>query len=269
MEQAENGATAASTGQARPGLIGILGGMGPLASAELVHTIYRLNMVEPEQGAPACVLYSDPSIPDRTTAILEAEAGDRSKFAEVVRRLAGALAELERLGAERIVIPCVTAHAMLPEVPARLREKVVSLLDLALNEIAAAGTPHLLLATTGTRRARIFERHPRWGEVAGLVRFLGEEDQEHLHHRLLYRFKQNEPLEPALPWLESLPGAYGVAGLVFGCTEMHLFQRLLARRAAEGAPALPIIDPMLTAAREVPRLLGDRSPASRALAAAG
>src|SRR5215208_5680219 len=106
--------------------IGILGGMGPLASAELVHTIYRLNMVEPEQEAPACLLLSDPSIPDRTTAIL---AGDTT---ELARRLTAALAELDRLGAERIVIACVTAHAVLPEVPAPLREKVVSLLDLAI-----------------------------------------------------------------------------------------------------------------------------------------
>ena len=46
-------------------LLGVLGGMGPLASAELVHTIYRLNVAEPEQGSPALLLRSDPSIPDR------------------------------------------------------------------------------------------------------------------------------------------------------------------------------------------------------------
>lgn len=233
--------------------IGVLGGMGPLASAELIHTIYRLNMVEPEQEAPSCLLLSDPSIPDRTTAIL---AGDT---AELGRRLARALAELDRLGAERIVIACVTAHAVLAEVPAPLREKVVSLLDLAIAELAVSGRPHLLLATNGTRRARIFERHPRWAEVAGQMRFLDAEDQHRLHE-LLYRFKQNEPLEPALPWLESLPAAYGVDGVVFDCTELHLFQRLLARR--EGATPLAIVDPLMTAAREVPRLLGYGRPAA-------
>lgn len=230
--------------------LGVLGGMGPLASAEFVHTVYRLNMAEPEQEAPVCLLLSDPSIPDRTTAIL---AGDT---AELARRLTAALAELDRMGAERIVIACVTVHAVLPEVPAPLQEKVISLLDLALDELAGAAGDYLLLATTGTRRARIFERHPRWGEVAGRVRFLDEKDQHRLHE-LLYRFKQNEPPEAALPWLTALPGTYGVEGLIFGCTEMHLFQRLLAR----GAP-FRIIDPMLTAAREVPRLLassrGDR-----------
>ena len=46
--------------------LGILGGMGPLTSAEFLKTIYEVNISGPEQDAPACVLYSDPSVPDRT-----------------------------------------------------------------------------------------------------------------------------------------------------------------------------------------------------------
>jgi len=228
-------------------LLGILGGMGPLASAELVHTIYRLNMVEPEQGAPALLLHSDPSIPDRTTAIL---AGDTREF---TARLTAALEHLVAGGAQRIIIACVTAHHVLPEVPEPLRARVVSLLDLVVDEIRAASGPHLLLATLGTRRARIFEHHGRWGEVAGRVLFLDDEDQHRLHEAL-YRFKQNEPVEPLIPWLESLPGKYGAEGLIFGCTELHLVQRHLASRR-EDQP-LRIIDPLLIAARDLDRLLG-------------
>jgi aspartate racemase len=228
-------------------LLGVLGGMGPLASAEFVYTIYRLNMVEPEQQSPALILRSDPSIPDRTTAIL---AGDTR---ELAARLTAALDSLVASGAERIIIACVTAHHVLPEVPEPLRARVISLLDLVVDEIRATSGPHLLLATLGTRRARIFERHAGWGEVAGRVRFLDAEDQHRLHEAL-YRFKQNEPVEPLLPWLESLPGKYGVEGLLFGCTELHLVQRALARRG--GHEALRIIDPLLTAARDLDRLLG-------------
>ncbi|HKH48109.1 MAG TPA: aspartate/glutamate racemase family protein [Thermoanaerobaculia bacterium] len=228
-------------------LLGILGGMGPLASAELVHTIYRLNMVEPEQRAPALLLHSDPSIPDRTTAIL---AGD---MRELTERLTAALEHLVACGAQRIIIACITAHHVLPEVPEPLRDRVVSLLDLVVDEICAASGPHLLLVTLGTRRARIFEGHERWGEVAGRVLFLDDEDQHRLHEAL-YRFKQNEPVEPLIPWLESLPGKYGAEGLIFGCTELHLVQRALAHRSGHGA--LRIIDPLLIAARDLDRWLG-------------
>ena len=228
-------------------LLGVLGGMGPLASAELVYTIYRLNMAEPEQQAPALILLSDPSIPDRTTAIL---AGDTR---EVAARLTAALEHLVASGAERILIACVTAHQMLPEVPEPLRSRVISLLDLVVDEIHATSGPYVLLSTVGTRRARIFESHPRWAEVADRVRLLDEEDLEGLH-KALYRFKQNEPVEPLIPWLESLPGKYGVEGLIFGCTELHLVQRALAHRGGHGE--LRIIDPLLTAARDLDRLLG-------------
>jgi aspartate racemase len=43
--------------------------MGPLASAEFVKTIYEYNLASREQEMPACILLSDPTIPDRTEAI--------------------------------------------------------------------------------------------------------------------------------------------------------------------------------------------------------
>jgi aspartate racemase len=221
--------------------------MGPLASAEFVSTIYRLNMVEPEQRSPALLLRSDPSIPDRTTAIL---AGD---MRELTARLTAALESLVASGAEKIIIACITAHHALPEVPEPLRDRVVSLLDLVVDEIRAVSGPYLLLAALGSRKARIFEHHAGWSEIAGRVRFLDETDQHDLHEAL-YRFKQNEPVEPLIPWLESLPGKYGAEGLIFGCTELHLVQRFLAHR--DSHEKLRIIDPLMTAARDLNRLLG-------------
>ena len=44
---------------------GIMGGMGGLASAEFVRTIYEYNAREIEQDSPVLILYSDPTFPDR------------------------------------------------------------------------------------------------------------------------------------------------------------------------------------------------------------
>jgi len=227
--------------------LGILGGMGPLASAELLHTLYRLNITEPEQEAPACLLLSDPSIPDRTAAIL---AGDTR---ELVARITSALAQLAAAGAERIVIACVTAHAVLAEVPEPERRRVIPLLDLAIDEVRASGRPHLLLATQGTRTARIFERHPRWGEVERLVTWPDEADQRRVH-ATVYRFKHAEPDPESLAWIERLPAKYGAEALIFGCTELHLLHRPLARRPP-GMPTLRIVDPLWIAARDLKKLL--------------
>ena len=121
-------------------------------------------------------------------------------------------------GADRIVIACVTIHGVLPQVPAPLRARVVSLLDLTIDALRAAHGTYVLLATLGTRQARIFEHHPGWDEVASRVRFLDEEDQHRLH-QAIYRFKQGEPPEPFIPWLELFLEKYGAEGLIFGCTE--------------------------------------------------
>lgn len=218
--------------------------MGPFASAELVHTLYRLNITEPEQEAPPCLLLSDPSIPDRTAAIL---AGDTS---DLVARIDAALTHLLDAGADRLLIACVTAHAVLPEIPKPRRSRVIPLLDLAIDEVAASARPHLLLATNGTRRARIFESHPRWGEVESLVRWTDGDDQRRLHNTV-YRFKHAEPDEETLDWIATLPAKYGVDGLIFGCTELHLLQRLLAKRKVAGREVPRVVDPLWIAARDV------------------
>ncbi len=237
------------TASPAPGrVLGILGGMGPFASAEFLHTLYRLNMTEPEQAAPACLLLSDPSIPDRTGAVL---AGDTR---ELAARIDACLARLAAAGAERIVIACVTAHAVLAAIPEARRRLVIPLIDLALAEVAGGGRPHLLLATDGTRRARIFESHPQWRDTASLLRWPEAVDQRRVHESV-YRLKAGDLDDDSLSWLAELPTRYGVHGLLFGCTELHLLHRAFARRAAVGAPVPSVVDPLWIAARDLAKLL--------------
>lgn len=185
--------------------LGILGGMGPLASAEFLRTVYDLNITDPEQNAPLCILLSDPTIPDRTQAILDGATD------ELLARLCEALETLSESGAERIVIACVTVQHVLPRVPEPLRRKVISLIDLVVDEVLATPRSYLLLTTTGTRTAGIFERHERWGEIAPWVVRPDEEEQRGLHQRI-YRLKKEEPADDSLFWLEDLADHHGAEG---------------------------------------------------------
>jgi aspartate racemase len=221
--------------------LGILGGMGPLASAEFLGTLYRLNLAESEQATPVCILLSDPTFPDRTEAIL---SGSTRVLAW---RLEEALQTLLDLGADSIVIACVTAHHVLPQVSGHLRCRVLSLLDLVADEVRAAPRPRLLLATNGTRTARIFESHESWSEIEPWTLFPCDEDQRTLHD-CLYRLKSGTPGDSCIAWLKTLPRRYGAEGFVFGCTELHLLHRCLEQR--QEAELLDIIDPLWTVARE-------------------
>ncbi len=241
--------------------LGILGGMGPLASAEFLQTLYRLNLAEPEQDSPRCLLDSDPSFPDRTEAILTDTW--RPLLEQLVRRLR----DLERAGADVFVVTCVTAHALLPRLPHDLRAKVVSLLDLVVDEVLARPRRRLLLATRGTRRARVFDAHERWEQVRRWVALPDEEEQTRLHE-WIYRLKRCEPPEGFLPELAALAARHDVEGFIFGCTEFHLLHRPLAAGAAVNG-RFDVVDPLVSFAHAVPRLLAGERGRSAQPAPAG
>jgi aspartate racemase len=225
--------------------LGILGGMGPLASAEFLRTLYRLNLAEREQCAPVCVLLSDPSVPDRTDAIL---AGD---VRELTARLEAALEQLLASGADRIVIACVTMHYVLPRLPERLRRRVINLLDLIVDGVLDSPRPRLLLATTGTRAGRVLESHARWCDIAPWLVSPGDDDQRQVHE-WIYRLKTGAAADDCLSWLDCLADRYDVDGFVYGCTEFHLVSGL---RAAAPARDWDVIDPLWIAASELRSLL--------------
>ena len=230
-----------------PGWLGVLGGLGPLASAEFVKTIYEEGIDGIEQRSPRVRLVSDPTFPDRTTAFL---AGEEE---EIRRRLVDALSDLRAQGAARVVICCVTMHHLMPRLPADLQALVVSLLDVAAAAVSRSRESHLLLCTTGTRRLRLFERHPRWTDIRDRVILPSDEDQEAVHD-MIYRIKANEPVDALLPVLKGLLDKYGVASFIVGCTEMHFFAK---RQLRDGARC---IDPLFLIARDLSALLSE--PAS-------
>jgi aspartate racemase len=108
---------------------GILGGLGPRASAAFLNSIYEAASGS-EQRTPAVFLVSDPSFPDRSSAVLQGLDEE-----ELLRRTEAALRSLVDLGAERLVMCCVTLHYLLPRISIDLRSHIVSLLDLIFEAI--------------------------------------------------------------------------------------------------------------------------------------
>jgi aspartate racemase len=228
------------------GLLGVLGGLGPLASAEFLRTIYEHGLGAREQEAPRVVVYSDPTFPDRTEALLSGSEG------ELLERLTEALERLGRLGASRVVICCVTMHHLLPSLPRELRARVVSLLDVIFEEVLARREPHLLLCTTGARVLKIFERHELWPRAAGLFTLPDEEDQRDIH-KMIYGIKQSQDARLHIPFVESLLRKYGVGSFIAGCTEIHL----LTKQCAAGAGPR-CLDPLTHIARGLAARAGSR-----------
>lgn len=227
---------------------GVVGGMGPLASAEFLRTIYEYALREREQDSPIVHLYSDPTFPDRTEAFLAgAEAEDA-----VLEKLVGALRSLRASGAARAAICCMTAHHLLPRLPEDLRGMVVSLLEVIFDHLPPAPQKHLLLCSSGTRRFGLFERHPRWEQASGRVVLPDEADQHRIHRDLIYPMKTNTDLRERMPLLESLLAKYGVDSFIVGCSEVHMLaKQCRAQRPSRKDPFC--IDPFAILAEELAR----------------
>ncbi|NLZ01157.1 MAG: aspartate/glutamate racemase family protein, partial [Pirellulaceae bacterium] len=84
-------------------ILGILGGMGPEATANLYQEIVRLTPAEKDQDHIPTLIFSFPQTPDRTTAI---QNNDRS----IIPYLVEGTTRLEKAGASLIALPCNTVH---------------------------------------------------------------------------------------------------------------------------------------------------------------
>jgi aspartate racemase len=207
-------------------LLGIVGGLGPLASAEFLKTIYEQWLGATEQEMPRIVVYSDPNFLDRTAGLLN--GGDDVLLDQLVE----ALTRLRNIGASRFVICCVTIHHVLPRVPAELRQRITSLIDVMFDELAASREPHLLLCTTGTRELGTFEKHERYPPTSHLFVLPDEMDQPKVH-RMIYDIKRGQNVREQIPFVESLLDKYNVRSFIAGCTEIHLLSKHFAKRRGD------------------------------------
>ena len=226
----------------RAGVYGVVGGMGPLASAEFLKTIYEFGLHEREQNSPTIVVYSDPSFPDRTDAFLK---GDDEVVLAQLKSVIGRLCELN---AEKIVLCCITIHYLLPRLSPDARAKIWSLLDVIADRLATNDREYLLICSSGTRRLKLFESHPRWQLFKDRLVLPSVEDQERLHRELIYRIKLNSDISTLFPLLESMLEKYRVNAFVAGCSEIHV---LAKRYAASGNGHDICLDPLTIIAREI------------------
>jgi aspartate racemase len=134
--------------------IGILGGMGPEATACFFSLIIRHTDAAKDQEHLPVLIYNLPQIPERTPAILGRGPSPVPLLRKGARKLAGA-------GADFIVIPCLSAHAFLADVRRTSPVLVLSLVEeslAAVQKMRPAPKRAGLLASTGTVRSGLFAR---------------------------------------------------------------------------------------------------------------
>ena len=131
--------------------IGILGGMGPLATVDLYRKIVLLTKADCDNAHLRVYIDGNAQIPDRTAAIL-------SGGADPVPEMLSALRHLEACGADCIIMPCNTAHYFLPRLQ---RETAIPFISMPAETARACarqypGKTACILATRGTLASGLY-----------------------------------------------------------------------------------------------------------------
>lgn len=198
--------------------IGIIGGMGPAATADLYNRI--ISIFQKRFGAkydsdfPEIIIISLP-IPDVV------ERMENEKLA--VEMLVGAARRLEAIGCELIAIPCNSAHAYLPQLREAVKVNVVSIIDEAASSCRQQNSSRVgILATRLTLNKELYDA-PLSGLGIGLVK-PGKKEQE-LLTKLIMRVLEGKVTKSGADCLGMLINGLkrmGADTVVLGCTELGL-----------------------------------------------
>ncbi len=221
--------------------IGILGGMGPEATAYFYELIVKQTKAETDQDHIKAIIYSNPEIPPRTDAILKKGPSPAPLLLEGFQRLKDS-------GADFVVMPCVTAHYFYPEIQNLVDIPLISLLDEAV-KWARAEVPELkkagIVASTGTLETRLF--HDVFNKADIEVTHPDGDEQNQVMAAIFgpegikAGFASGFPKETLVSIARVLI-ARGADAIIAGCTEVPLVLK-------EQDIPVPFVDPMRIAAR--------------------
>ncbi|RWA82155.1 amino acid racemase [Mesorhizobium sp.] len=125
--------------------LGIIGGLGPLASADFYFKLTRMTEALRDNEHVPAVILSVPQLPDRTEAILAGHDGPLAP-------LQAAVATLDALGVACIAMPCNTAHHWYDQLAANSHAEIIHIGDAVVAEIGCSLNRGRIanLATRGT-----------------------------------------------------------------------------------------------------------------------
>ena len=123
--------------------LGILGGMGPAASAEFVTRLIKQTHATCDQEHVPFVLWNEPRIPDRST---DMQAGN----ADPLPLLQDGIRGLKNAGCDRVVIPCNSAHFWYDEL-CKLGVPIIHIVDSIATELCDLDLEKETIGVLGTQ----------------------------------------------------------------------------------------------------------------------
>jgi len=208
-------------------VLGVLGGMGPLASAHFMLRLTLLTPVGRDQDHIPAMLWSDPRVPDRTAARLGHGPDPLPALLRGVHGLAAA-------GCGAIAIPCNTAHGWFAGMQAATPLPILHIVEATGEELVRLGVPPGPIGVMGTAATLAMRLYQQGLERRGYECLVPTEAEMASHvSPAIAEVKANRVAEAYAPLAEIARRlvARGASAVVLGCTEIPL--------GIQAGPALP------------------------------
>lgn len=220
--------------------LGILGGMGPAASAEFVNRLIQQTPASCDQEHIPFVLWNNPQIPDRSTSMRNSDNKPLPFLLEGIRGL-------KSVGCDTIVIPCNTAHFWFNDI-VKINIGTIHIVDSVASALRDANITNTTIGVMGTQatvelglyQTRLNDRG--WNCIVP-----SEEEMSTLVQPAIDLIKSGK-LEQSHPMFMSVVDsliARGARAVVLGCTEIPLAVKEDNRN---GIPLINSIDSLVKAA---------------------
>ena len=199
-------------------IVGVLGGMGPLATVDLLNKIIKYTDAKKDSDHIHTLVDNNTEIPDRTAYILK-------EGKDPIDHLIDSALKLEAMGASFIVMPCNTAHYFYEKICKSIKIPFINMIDEVakeLNDVKKVA----LLSTKGTYKGKIYENIlNKYGiEVA-----IPPVEMQEIINKLIYSLKEGDenldkiPIKDVLDYFSNL----GIKKIILGCTELPVaFEKL-------------------------------------------
>ena len=134
-------------------LLGILGGVGVEAGLHFCHQLSEFTKSPIEQENLRYILYNNPTIPDRTTALKNGDVTEL--FEETVK----SIEVLKAAGCTDVIIACNTLHAIYDDLVEFVDINVISIIQSTVDFVKVEGLHKgLLLGTDGLMISNVYKK---------------------------------------------------------------------------------------------------------------
>lgn len=219
--------------------LGILGGMGPAASAEFITRLIKQTPATHDQEHIPFVLWNEPRIPDRSTSM---QTGDNKPLLWLLQGIQA----LKTVGCDHIVIPCNSAHFWYDDMT-KLGVPIIHIVDSIADQLRANNLENItigIMGTQGTIEHGVYQNRLSQQGWTCIVPDRAEMDffvQPAIDFIKAGKIQESQVL--LMKVIHSLIDR-GAKAIVLGCTELPLS---IGITSEEGVPIVNSIDSLVQA----------------------